>query len=57
MLSPIANSAFGAITPVQRMFSFLIATIKKLVWHPDCGPDLAEFTRDLAPGRAASSLM
>src|SRR5580704_17935200 len=25
---------------------------KKLVWHPDCGPDLAEFTRDLAPGRA-----
>src|SRR5882724_2151931 len=23
-----------------------------LVWHPDCGPDLAEFTRDLAPGRA-----
>ena len=25
---------------------------KKLVWHPDCGPDLAEFARDLAPGRA-----
>src|SRR5580704_13306192 len=25
---------------------------KKSVWHPDCGPDLAEFTRDLAPGRA-----
>ena len=25
---------------------------KKLVWHPDCGPDLAEFTRDLAPRRA-----
>ena len=25
---------------------------KKLVWHPDCGSDLAEFTRDLAPGRA-----
>jgi hypothetical protein len=24
----------------------------KLVWHPDCGPDLAEFTRDLARGRA-----
>src|ERR1700730_6735902 len=23
-----------------------------LVWRPDCGPDLAEFTRDLAPGRA-----
>src|SRR5208282_6824218 len=23
-----------------------------LVWYPDCGPDLAEFTRDLAPGRA-----
>ena len=22
------------------------------VWHPDRGPDLAEFTRDLAPGRA-----
>src|SRR5271165_2948067 len=22
----------------------------KLVWQPDCGPDLAEFTRDLAPG-------
>src|SRR5260370_41041589 len=21
--------------------------------HPGCGPDLAEFTRDLAPGRAA----
>src|SRR4029077_14752836 len=25
---------------------------KKLVWHPDCGSDLAEFTRDLAPERA-----
>ena len=25
--------------------------MQKLVWHPDCGPDLAEFTRDLAPGR------
>src|SRR5229473_5897589 len=25
---------------------------KNLVWHPDCGPDLAEFTRDFAPGRA-----
>src|SRR5216684_3203243 len=25
---------------------------KKLVWHPDCGPDLTEFARDLAPGRA-----
>src|SRR6516165_716746 len=25
---------------------------KKLVWHPGCGSDLAEFTRDLAPGRA-----
>src|SRR5271155_4689566 len=23
-----------------------------LVWHPDGGPDLAEFTRDLSPGRA-----
>src|SRR5208282_91971 len=23
-----------------------------LVWYPDCGPDLAEFTRDFAPGRA-----
>src|ERR1700730_10375740 len=22
---------------------------RPLVWHPDCGPDLAEFTRDLAP--------
>src|SRR6266481_4320054 len=32
--------------------SFLTAAIKKLVWHPGCGPDLAEFTRDLAPGRA-----
>src|SRR5262245_28148321 len=25
---------------------------QKLVRHPDCDPDLAEFTRDLAPGRA-----
>src|SRR5208282_2446286 len=25
---------------------------KKLVWHPDGGPDLAEFTRDIAPGGA-----
>src|SRR5271167_3430754 len=33
-------------------FSFLIADHRKLVWYPDCGPDLAEFTRDLAPGRA-----
>src|SRR5215813_4052853 len=24
----------------------------RLVWHPDCGSDLAEFPRDLAPGRA-----
>src|ERR1700736_4117173 len=24
----------------------------KLVWYPDCGPDLAEFTRDLTPGGA-----
>src|ERR1700730_3068906 len=24
----------------------------KLVWYPDCCPDLAEFTHDLAPGRA-----
>ena len=24
----------------------------KLVWQPGCGPDFAEFTRDLAPGRA-----
>src|SRR5271168_1726481 len=23
-----------------------------LVWYPDCGPDLAEFTRDLPPGCA-----
>ena len=32
--------------------SFLIADHKKLVWHPGCGPDLAEFSRDLAPGCA-----
>src|SRR5260221_5715346 len=25
---------------------------KELVWYPDCGSDLAEFTRDLAPGLA-----
>src|SRR5271166_5092150 len=43
-----AASHTAASGPTIRS-SFLIAT-KKSVWHPDCGPDLAEFTRDLAPG-------
>src|SRR6266478_1137683 len=45
------NSGIRCAVPPYACF-ILDRDHKKLVWHPGCGSDLAEFTRDLAPGRA-----
>src|SRR5215831_1424031 len=40
------------LAPIIRLVARHRISGRGLVWRPDGGPDLAELTRDLAPGRA-----
>src|ERR1700739_1919021 len=53
-LRPIAPTAPGAPVEDWDVVGGFHHRVPRpgLVWHPDGGSDLAEFARDLAPGRA-----